>query len=416
MVYNHPMIEKVHRASIEALVKLFRQKQINAAARSVVRGARYLSYDIRIKDPLRFSDAVSIAEPLALALGVRGVAAYRDMGVIRYDITLPDAYWQTVHYSQLTEAYQIGIMPGNKPVLFGLNEPNQMVVGVPGSGKSEGIKTILLSVLRVLSPDELRLVLVDPHRSIVEFNESPHLAIPPASEKEEIAAALKMLHSQLTIRKRAGEAAVKADRAKYPLMMLVIDEASEPNVLGAKDFPNKENIALVQQIAKEGRKFGFRLLLGTQKPTEADLPGIMSILPVRYVGQVTDARMAANFSGKKEVPAHLLTGNGDFFRSAGDELIRFQFALAGNNDYSIIPQTGYVPIASPAAATIEADSGSVGRPAIEIEPEKVAYYLHKERVTMTDAKKALGLSRAGHEKHRDFALKIKAEMRVLDGS
>lgn len=407
-------IERVHRASIEALVKLFRQKQINAAARSVVRGARYLSYDIRIRDPLRYTDALTIAEPLALALGVRGVAAYRDGGVLRYDITLPNSYWETVHYSQLTGNYQIGIMPGSKPVSFNISDPNQMIVGVPGSGKSEGIKTILLSLLSVLSPDEFKFVLVDPHRSIIEFNDSNHLAISPASEKEEIAAALKLLHSQLTIRKRVGEAAVKADNEKYPILMLVIDEASEPNVLGAKEFPNKDNIAIVQQLAKEGRKFKMRVLLGTQKPTEADLPGIMSILPVRYVGQVTDARMAANFAGKKEVPAHLLTGNGDFFRSAGDELIRFQFALAGSGDFNKVPSTGFVPLTNTPVAASVGTISPAGRPAIEIEPEKIAYYLHNERVTMAEAKNKLGLSRAGHEKHRDFSLKIAAAMKELN--
>lgn len=397
-------IVAVHRASIEALVKLFRQKRIGAAARSVVRGSRFITYDIRLKNPMQYSEAMALAEPLALALGVKGVASYRDMGVIRFDITLPEQYWQVVTFAEMQEPFQVGYLPGNRPIHFSLRDPNQLVVGVPGSGKSEGIKTILLSTLLQRTPERLQLALIDPHKAIVEFDNAPHLLQEPATEPAGITDTIKMLIGKLTDRKRVGEATVKANPDKYPLVLLAVDEASEPGVLGTKDYPNRDNIALVQQLAKEGRKFNMRLLLGTQKPTEADLPGIMSMFPVRYVGQVTDARMAANFSGKKEVPAHLLTGNGDFFRSSGDELVRFQFALTSANDYA--------RIASPIIQTDEPEQ-SRGRPSLEVEPETLAHYLHNGKMTLRMAQEQLGITRTAHEKHRDFALRVEAKIREL---
>jgi len=404
-------ITTVHRASIESLVRLFRQKKISASARRVIRGSRFLSYDIRLKNPTQYDMAISVAEPLALALGVRSVAAYRDLGVVRFDITLPESHWQVVNYSDMTMPYQIGMLPGNKPVHFNLADPNQMIVGVPGSGKSEGIKTILLSTLLQRSPNELRLMLIDPHKAIIEFN-TPHFILPPATEKEEIAAALVALRNTLNERKGVGEAIVRANPTDYPLVMLVIDEASEPNVLGTKDFPNKENIALVQQLAKEGRKFNMRILLGTQKPTEADLPGIMSMFPVRYVGQVTDAKMAANFSGKKEVPAHLLTGNGDFFRARGNELVRFQFALTRPEDYNArgLGSNEQVPSQTNTPNIIEL----VGRPVLDYNADAIAYYLAHAKVTLKMAKDNLGLTRTGHEKHRAFALQIQRKLKEFN--
>jgi len=400
-------ILSVHRNATDGLIRMFRQKRINASARAVVRGSRFLSYDIRLKNPLQYNEALAIAEPLALALGVPSIASYRDMGIIRFDITLPKSYWVTVYYNEMIAPYQVGTLPGNKPLSYNLSDPNQMIVGVPGSGKSEGIKTILLSSLIQNSPDRLGVVLIDPHKAIVEFDNASNLLLPPATEKDGIADALNMLRDTLNDRKSVGEAVVKANPDVYPLVMLVIDEASEPNVLGAKDYPNKENIALVQQLAKEGRKFNMRMLLGTQKPTEADLPGIMSMFPVRYVGQVTDARMASNFAGKKEVPAHLLTGNGDFFRARGNELVRFQFALTTPEDYTHL-KTGDI---RPVTKRVEYNSG---RPAVDLSPGAIAYYLAHNKVTLKTAKEVLNLTRTGHEKHREFAMQVSSKLKEYD--
>ena len=400
-------IDKVHRVSIETLITLYAKRHIQASARRVVRGARYLSYDIRLKNPFQMNEAIAVSEPLALSLGVKSVAAYREGGIIRYDITLPDDFWQVVRYADMKEPFQIGVSPGNTPITFSPLDPNQMIVGVPGSGKSEGIKTILSATTRQLNPDAFRFCLIDPHRSIVEFDQSPHLALPVAHEKEGVQEVMNFFASHLKRRKQAGEATVKADAKQYPILMMVIDEASEPTVLGAERFPNKENISTIQQLAKEGRKFNLRILLGTQKPTEADLPGIFSVFPTRYVGAVTDARMAAHFSGKKEVPAHLLTGNGDFFRSRGDELTRFQFALLSPEDKQALPTaTMRLPLTT--------EDTQTGRPILEIDPETIAYYLQPDaKITLTKAKNELGLSRTGHERHRDFALRLKNKLREL---
>lgn len=388
--------------------------QHNTHLRAVHRGARHLSMSIRLGDPLKLETALKLAEPLALSCGADAVLAQRLGGVVSYQIELPRNHWEFYTRADLADPGAIGLGEQRRPVLFSFDPaPHSLIAGTTGSGKSETVKSILVALTQLYTPDEIEIVLVDPDQELTDFENTDYLARfdygSIATRSSEIAAALQWVYGQLQHRRQNN---LKNEK----IIILAIDETSQRSVLGSKEGGlNKENVAVVRDLAEHARKYRIFLLLGSQKPSYADLPGIFDKLNNRFVGYVADASLSARLTGQPGLQAHRLSKQGDFLHVAGSEVIRFQVAQATRADFDRLPRgnkstiSGTELVKAPPVPLEMPDPG--GRPAVELNAKLLAAYFYHgpQRITYALAEELFNLKRTGHILHRDFCVEFARE-------
>lgn len=405
-----------HRARRYAAIinLIFARVGLVGSLKSARRGARHLSLGIRLADPTRLDKAVDLAEPLALAAAVPAVLAGREEGLVVYQFQLASGFWEYYTRADLPDPLAIGLAERRRPVLFGFDPPHTLVAGTTGSGKSETIKSALVALAAAYRPNELSLVLIDPHRELGDFANLAHLAWPIACDAGQIRGALRFVNDELARRKAK-------DIKDGKRMVIVIDESTDPASLGDKKSGfNEDNLAVIRQVAN-ARKFRIHLILGTQKPSQTDLPGILDLLLNRFVGQVADARLSADLTGRAGLQAHKLTGKGDFLHVGSPDDERFQVARIGPADLANMERVVEVPappLVVPDLVEFPPDPDpkpAGGRPPLKVDPAIAAGYFWKNpaSISIPMARELFGLSRDGHNLHKDFVNEFINELRRL---
>lgn len=395
-------------SDFSALAAMFEQMKVRGSVTRITRGARYLTFDLRLKSPADLKKALAVNENVALGAGVDKVVSRRDGGVVRYDFDLPELLWMSYRLSQMSSG-SVGMAAGRVPVPFDFGYPHKLLAGSTGSGKSVAMRSLIISLAKQFPPDKIQFGIADPHKSMVEFENAAHMVAKPATEGDTITRLIIWFHEQLRERKRLGEH--EFNRANLPRLVLAIDEASRLEVFGYHKALNHGNLSMVRDIVQEGRKFKMSAIVSTQKPTEADLPGVFSMIDDRYVGKVASASMSAHFAGQSKVDAHLLTGRGDFMHVFGQDVTRFVFAEPEQADYDALPKAELREIEQGDYEPVELASGNPGRPPIEIQPDVLAHYMVGE-VSIRQAE-ILQLGRRAHNKYKTFANELMAQMEQL---
>jgi S-DNA-T family DNA segregation ATPase FtsK/SpoIIIE len=195
-----------------------------------------------------------------------------------------------------------------------------LVSGMTGSGKTVLMRSIILSLAITESPDDLRLVLIDPKGSAFPiFNSLPHTMLDVHTTTQQAA---KSINTLVGIMEGRGEIQVNDTRA-----VLVIDELADLLMT------HPEAQEPLTRLLQRGRGSGIHVVAATQKPTASVLGSLMTAnFPVRLVGKVSsanDARVASGWSG---TGAERLEGRGDFIAVAEGKLIRFQAAYITDDE------------------------------------------------------------------------------------
>ena len=197
--------------------------------------------------------------------------------------------------------------------------PHMIIAGTTGSGKSVCTNSIIMSILFHASPDEVRLILVDP--KVVEFQPYdgiPHLLIPVVTQPQKAAGALNwavlemerryMLCATYGVRDLKGYNAVaekNPELKKLPQIVIIIDEFADLMMSSGKEVE-----AAVIRIAQKARAAGIHLIIATQRPTVDVITGLIkSNVPSRIgmsVKSAVDSRTILDTTG-----AETLLGNGD---------------------------------------------------------------------------------------------------------
>lgn len=399
-----PMSNRARRYA-HVIAALFARQGLSGSLKEASRAARHLTLGIRLNDPTQLDKAVNLSEALALASGVNHVLGQRAAGLVLYQFELPAGYWEFYTRADVS-GLAVGLAERRRPVIFDFDPPHALVAGTTGSGKSETLKSILIALLTVYTPADLGLILIDPHRDYTDFNHATHLVLPIAHDPPDIAHALAWVNHELVNRKDNDQRAAR-------FIVIVIDE-------GDQALRDKANLVIAQNLAKQARKFKLHLLLATQKPLHADLPGILDNLGNRFVGQVTDAKMSAILTGQAGLAAHKLTGKGDFLHVTGPQVDRFQVAQATAGDFAKLPRAEIVMPDIELADMVDfSDELSTrpgpGRPALEVSPVIAARYFWQspETISRAIARDLLGLTRDKHELHKKFVLDFITELRRL---
>lgn len=372
-----------------------------ATLKEAARGARHLSLGIKLGNPTELEKALKLAEPLALASNTQNVLAQRQAGLVTYQFQLAPGFWQSYTRQDLPTNQAIGLAERRRPVDFDFRQPHSLVAGTTNSGKSETIKSILFSLMSSYTPDELGIILVDLHGDYLDFENEAHLIRfdfgSIAGEQEHITQALFYVNQELTTRKANN---IKDGKT----LVLVVDEADK--------ILQEQRLEIVRALSQEGRKFNLHVIIGTQKPSHKDLPGILDNLLNRFVGLVSDAKVSANLTGRSGLQAHLLTGEGDFIHVCGMDVQRFQVAMATNRDFNRLERVELSPVkieqTNLIALPTELPERTAGRPRLELNPDYVAWYLfhYPEKISRNVAKELAGISRDNHELHSNFTQKV----------
>ncbi len=376
--------------------------------KSVDRAARHLSLGLQLMDPSELPKVLKMSEAIALSSNSEAVLAQRRAGLVVYQFQLAEGYWQNYTRQDLPTIEAVGLAERRQPVKFSFeNDPHALIAGTTGSGKTECIKSVLIALMTVHKPTELKLVLCDPNFMFQDFDNVSHLALPIARSVEDMQQALLYCQQELTQR--------KANNIKDGFILcLVLDEATETLLTEA-------DIAIVKTIVKQGRAFRVNSIVGTQKPSQSDLPGIMDMLLNRFVGKVVNAQVSAQLTGHSGLQAHKLTGKGDFLHIASSQdATRFQVAMATRQDFEQLERAEVQPVAIEQAEVIdlpELEQKQPGRPKLEVQPGYVGWYLHHNpaKISIAQAKELLGLSKPNHNLHKSFALEVVKTIRQLRG-
>ncbi|NLB17345.1 MAG: DNA translocase FtsK, partial [Syntrophomonadaceae bacterium] len=224
------------------------------------------------------------------------------------------------------------------PVVANLAEmPHLLIAGSTGSGKSVCLNSIIISLLFKASPEELRLVLIDPKMvEMTMFNGIPHLMAPVVTDAKKAAMVLRWMLSEMEKRyKRFSENGVRdiyryneINPERLPFIVIVIDELADLMMVAPVDVEDA-----ICRLAQMARAAGIHLVVATQRPSVDVVTGIIKAnIPSRIafaVSSQTDSRTILDTGG-----AEKLLGRGDmlFFPVGAAKPIRIQGAYVSDDD------------------------------------------------------------------------------------
>jgi S-DNA-T family DNA segregation ATPase FtsK/SpoIIIE len=223
--------------------------------------------------------------------------------------------------------------------------PHILIAGTTGSGKSGCINTILTSILLRATPDDVRLILIDPKRIELNYYESiPHLLTPVVSSPKEASAVLLNVVTEMErryerlsqVRARnlpeANRALRRRGEPELPYLLVVIDELADLMMVSPQDVEDA-----VIRLAQKSRAVGIHLVLATQRPSVDVITGMIKAnVPSRIafaVSSQTDSRVILDSNG-----AESLLGQGDMlFKPLGtSRLQRLQGAFVTEEEVALV--------------------------------------------------------------------------------
>jgi S-DNA-T family DNA segregation ATPase FtsK/SpoIIIE len=223
--------------------------------------------------------------------------------------------------------------------------PHLLIAGTTGSGKSGCINTLLSSILLRATPDEVRMILIDPKRIELGFYESiPHLLTPVVSSPKAAAAALmnvvgemerryeRMSHVRARSLPEMNRALRKRGEKPLPYLLVVIDELADLMMISPQDVEDS-----IIRLAQKSRAVGIHLVLATQRPSVDVITGMIKAnVPSRIafaVSSQTDSRVILDTAG-----AESLLGQGDMlFKPLGtSRLQRLQGAFISEEEIALL--------------------------------------------------------------------------------
>ena len=290
-------------------------------------GPTITQYTMRPTDGIRLSRITTLNADLALALAAHPIRIEAPIpGKSLIGIELPNVQAAKVNMGEMLSSKEYKNRPNNlsvalgkdvsgKPIFASLDKmPHLLVAGATGSGKSVCINSIIISLMYMNSPDELKFILVDPKRvELPAYNGTPYLLTPVITDVKKTVGALKWaitemerrfeLLSKFGNRNIASYNQTHAD--KLPYIIIIIDELADLMATAGNDME-----AGIVRLAQMARAIGIHLILATQRPSTEVITGLIKAnIPGRIAFSVAssiDSRTILDGTG-----AEKLVGRGD---------------------------------------------------------------------------------------------------------
>ena len=327
-------------------------------------------YELEPAPGIKSSRVISLADDIARSMSAISARVAVVPGRNAIGIELPNQTREIVYLREMLASEDFEKMKGKLPICLGktiggepiiadlARMPHLLIAGTTGSGKSVGINTFILSLLYQMSPEECRLIMIDPKMlELSIYDGIPHLLTPVVTDPKKAVTALKWavremedryrkmskigvrnidgFNQRVTEAQRKGEVITRTVQTGFdretgepifesetfeleplPFIVVIIDEMADLMMVAGKEIEGA-----VQRLAQMARAAGIHVIMATQRPSVDVITGtIKANFPTRISFQVTSKIDSRTILG--EQGAEQLLGNGDMLYMAGGGRIR----------------------------------------------------------------------------------------------
>ncbi|MBI1312711.1 DUF87 domain-containing protein [bacterium] len=372
--FPYELLAKKARVAALTLEKTFQEFGLNVRVVEIDTGPVITQFELELEAGLRLSKVTSLADDLAIALRVPSVRVVAPIpGKNTVGVEVPNEKQVMVRLKELIQSSPRDVDEKRIPLFLGKDVsgrplaidmakmPHLLIAGRTGTGKSVCLNTLILSILATRTPDDVRMLMIDPKMvELSPYKRIPHLMHPVITDMKKAEAVLawavdkmeerydllarcgvrhldsynKLDHGARLERMGVDLASEEAAQIpeKMPYIVIIADEMADMMMTSGKDVEGH-----IIRLAQKSRAVGIHLVLATQKPTVDVITGLIkSNLPARISFQVasrTDSRVVLDEGG-----ADKLLGNGDmlFLAPGTSNLTRAQGTFVSDEEVNSV--------------------------------------------------------------------------------
>ena len=362
-------VPKLDKAALEANARLLESVlddfHVKGQIVAVRPGPVVTMYELEPAAGIKSSRVIQLAEDIARNMSALSARVSTIPGKTVMGIELPNAHREGVVFQEMVGSDAFAELKGALPIILGKNisgdpviadlapMPHLLVAGTTGSGKSVGLNCMILSLLYRLTPDQCRMIMIDPKMlELSSYDDIPHLLSPVVTEPAKAIRALKWAVEQMEERYRmmsslgvrnlanfnekvrnakakgaplgrkvqigydpmTGQPQYEEESLAYepmPQIVIIVDELADLMMTAGKEVE-----FLIQRLAQKARAAGIHLIMATQRPSVDVITGVIKAnLPTRISFHVTSKIDSRTILG--EQGAEQLLGKGDMLYMAG---------------------------------------------------------------------------------------------------